>query len=172
MGVSQVAARRAGGGMLTVPRDANDAALEGLAVAVVGGDDVLVARIRAAFAVRSAPDGATTASPWGSRSKARRTASSPSGAELRFSGSRVDGSVTTGERGAAAVLRVRGECSSALAAARRQVRKPPAQRSSAKPHHLDVTSASTVRTAPARQWTALPSPWRVSRSAIGRGRRG
>ena len=49
MGVSQVAASRAGGGMLTVPRDANDA-VEGLAVAVVGGDDVLVARIRAAFA--------------------------------------------------------------------------------------------------------------------------
>jgi DNA-binding NarL/FixJ family response regulator len=49
MGVSQVAASRAGRGMLTVPRDANDA-VEGLAVAVVGGDDVLVARIRAAFA--------------------------------------------------------------------------------------------------------------------------
>jgi DNA-binding NarL/FixJ family response regulator len=49
MGVSQVAASRAGRGTLTVPRDANDA-VEGLAVAVVGGDDVLVARIRAAFA--------------------------------------------------------------------------------------------------------------------------
>ena len=125
---------------------------------------------RAAVAVRNAPDGATTASR-GAAARSRRTASSPSGAELRFSGSRINRSVRReAERGGR--TSVRGECSAALAAARRRVREPPAERSSAKPRHLDVTPASTARTAPTRQWTALPSPWRVSRSAIGRGRPG
>jgi DNA-binding NarL/FixJ family response regulator len=48
MGVSQVAARPGGGGMLTAPGDARDAATR-LAVAVVGGDDVFAARVHAAF---------------------------------------------------------------------------------------------------------------------------
>jgi len=51
MGVSQVAASHASGGMLTVARDANEP-LEGLAVAVVGGDDAPVADAAIADAAR------------------------------------------------------------------------------------------------------------------------
>jgi DNA-binding NarL/FixJ family response regulator len=48
MRVSQAAASPAGGAMPAAPRELSDAA-EPLAVAVVGGDDVFVARIHAAF---------------------------------------------------------------------------------------------------------------------------
>lgn len=48
MGVSEVAARQTGSGMVTVPGDAGDASAR-VAVAVVGGDDVFAARVHAAF---------------------------------------------------------------------------------------------------------------------------